>query len=76
MNAPDLQLVDISRGSRLVAKVIDFGVSSSTLAAVGRKVDCPVWLAPEIIRGEEYSIKSGMCHCAQAEEERIIGVLF
>jgi hypothetical protein len=36
-----VQLADISPQSKVVAKVIDFGVSSSALSAVGRKVDCP-----------------------------------
>ncbi len=41
------------------AKVSDFGLSTvNALTAKGRDVDNPLWLAPEVMRGEEYSEKA------------------
>jgi len=43
----------------VVAKVTDFGVSENYLSSSsGRKVDCPMWLAPEVMRNETYTISA------------------
>ena len=43
----------------LMAKVTDFGLSVNSLSSsrVGRVVDCPLWLAPEVINGDPYNEK-------------------
>jgi serine/threonine protein kinase len=53
------QLADISPDSELVAKVCDFGVSiSAAHHTAGRRVDCPVWLAPEVMENKIYTEKA------------------
>jgi serine/threonine protein kinase len=43
----------------VLAKIADFGLSAAMMqSAMGRKVDCPVWLAPEIMRNQEYTTKA------------------
>ena len=41
------------------AKITDFGLSTLSLpkSMVGKIVDCPIWLAPEVMAGEEYTEK-------------------
>ena len=47
------------RNDRLVAKVADFGTSRSLAPTIGgRMVDNPIWLAPEVMRNEEYTEKA------------------
>eukprot|EP01113_Clastostelium_recurvatum_P008933 TRINITY_DN1425_c0_g1_i2.p1 TRINITY_DN1425_c0_g1~~TRINITY_DN1425_c0_g1_i2.p1 ORF type:complete len:3048 (-),score=746.58 TRINITY_DN1425_c0_g1_i2:25-9168(-) len=46
--------------TRLVAKVCDFGLSGLTSAMTGRVVANPVWLAPEIIRGDAHIAKGDL----------------
>ena len=41
----------------VVAKVADFGTCVAATTFVGRVVDNPLWLAPEIMAGFEYSEK-------------------
>jgi leucine-rich repeat kinase 2 len=44
----------------IVAKVADFGTSRLTLFAPmlrGKAVDCPTWLAPEIMERKSYDTK-------------------
>lgn len=51
---------EIQDEDRLIAKVSDFGLSrvSSTGSFLGRVVENPMWLAPEIIENKEYDEKS------------------
>jgi serine/threonine protein kinase len=48
-----------SGGRELIAKITDFGLAVHHMGspAGGKMVDNPRWLAPEIIRGEEYTEK-------------------
>jgi serine/threonine protein kinase len=47
------------QGSYIRAKVADFGTARSLAPIIGgRIVDNPIWLAPEIMRNEEYSEKA------------------
>ncbi len=42
----------------LVAKVADFGTARNLAPTIaGRTVDNPIWLAPEVMRNEEYTEK-------------------
>jgi tRNA A-37 threonylcarbamoyl transferase component Bud32 len=54
----DLKSLNIlMEGSR--AKVADFGLSTLfSITTSGREVDNPRWLAPEVMRGEEYTEKA------------------
>ena len=46
------------KGDALIAKVADFGTSRSLAPTIGgRTVDNPIWLAPEVMRSEEYTEK-------------------
>lgn len=41
-----------------MAKVADFGTARSLAPTIaGRTVDNPIWLAPEVMRNEEYTEK-------------------
>lgn len=42
----------------IVAKVTDFGLTGFAPTLAGREVDNPVWLAPEVMRNEEYTEKA------------------
>ena len=45
--------------SRVIAKIADFGLASrSTLPESRRLVANPLWLAPEILKGESYSTEA------------------
>lgn len=47
-------------GSQLVAKVGDVGIAQGLLVASRlsiRGVDCPVWVAPEILAGTQLNLK-------------------
>ncbi|KAL6061719.1 Center divider [Balamuthia mandrillaris] len=52
------QTTDENGKVQLTAKVSDFGLSINSTWSAGREVDNPLWLAPEVMRGEEYSEKS------------------
>lgn len=42
----------------MTAKVADFGTARSLAPTIaGRTVDNPIWLAPEVMRNEEYTEK-------------------
>ncbi|KAL6060410.1 Myotubularin-like phosphatase domain [Balamuthia mandrillaris] len=57
--SPNILLMDLSKDASVVAKVCDFGLANNVgWQLVGRKVFNPVWLAPEIMRGEEYNTKA------------------
>ncbi|KAL6055426.1 Myotubularin-like phosphatase domain [Balamuthia mandrillaris] len=60
LKSPNILLNDLSEDSAVVAKVSDFGISltSGTTGRAARRVDCPVWLAPEVMRSEEYGPKA------------------
>jgi Leucine-rich repeat (LRR) protein/serine/threonine protein kinase len=42
----------------IIAKVTDFGLTGFAPTLAGREVDNPVWLAPEVMRNEEYTEKA------------------
>jgi len=49
----------VSSEAEVVAKVCDFGVSFMASAqTAGRRVDCPVWLAPEVMANKVYTEKA------------------
>jgi serine/threonine protein kinase len=54
LKSPNVLLASVD--GRLCAKVADFGVAQAIASrgATGRVVQNPTWLAPEIMRGEEY----------------------
>jgi len=59
LKSPNILLADVSPSAEVVAKVCDFGVSLSVANhTVGRRVDCPVWLAPEVMAGKIYTVKA------------------
>eukprot|EP00007_Cunea_sp_BSH-02190019_P005553 CAMPEP_0174232408 /NCGR_PEP_ID=MMETSP0417-20130205/2700_1 /TAXON_ID=242541 /ORGANISM="Mayorella sp, Strain BSH-02190019" /LENGTH=2427 /DNA_ID=CAMNT_0015310457 /DNA_START=88 /DNA_END=7371 /DNA_ORIENTATION=+ len=59
LKSPNILLASVSPHAPVVAKVTDFGVSQILApTTVGRAVACPVWLAPEVIKNEEYSEKA------------------
>jgi len=60
LKSPNIMLSsDLSESAAVVAKVIDFGTSINAAQIVfARKVDCPVWLAPEVMEKKEYTIKA------------------
>ncbi|KAF2075746.1 hypothetical protein CYY_002928 [Polysphondylium violaceum] len=55
-----LMLSDLSDGAEVVCKVSDFGETRAVVtSALGRdKLSNPIWLSPEIMRGEEYTEKA------------------
>jgi len=55
-----MQLVSTADGvTGVVAKVADFGTSQHMEGMIaGRKVDNPVWLAPEVLKNEKYTEKA------------------
>jgi serine/threonine protein kinase/WD40 repeat protein len=59
LKSPNILLASVSAHAPVVAKVTDFGVSQILVpTTIGRAVACPVWLAPEVIKNEEYSEKA------------------
>lgn len=58
LKTPNILLASLDPNAPVVAKITDFGTSLQLTSVSGREVDNPLWLAPEIMRGEEYSIKS------------------
>jgi len=49
-------MYSLNKNDKVVAKITDFGLSMQGLPTLySRMVDCPVWLAPEVIRGEAYN---------------------
>jgi len=60
LKSPNILLVDLSPSASVVAKVCDFGVSISALGTtpLARKVDCPFWLAPEIMENKSFTEKA------------------
>jgi serine/threonine protein kinase len=64
MQTPNIMIVSLKADSPVMAKVGDFGLASRLfLASLRHKLrDFPVgnstWLAPEILREEEYTVKS------------------
>jgi serine/threonine protein kinase len=49
----------MDRDGRIMAKVADFGTARSLAPTIaGRTVDNPIWLAPEVMRNEEYTEKA------------------
>jgi len=55
-----LMLSDLSDNAEVVCKVSDFGETRAVVtSALGRdKLSNPIWLSPEIMRGEEYTEKA------------------
>ncbi|KAL6057314.1 Myotubularin-like phosphatase domain [Balamuthia mandrillaris] len=51
-------LTSIDPDEQVVCKVADFGTCVASTTFVGRVVDNPLWLAPEIMAGYEYSEKA------------------
>jgi len=58
LKSPNILLADLSPQASVVAKLCDFGVSFSGKITTIRKVDCPVWLAPEVIEQKPYTEKA------------------
>ena len=59
LKSPNILLVSTNPSDSVVAVVADFGLSTKWVPVLqGRKVDNPVWLAPEIIKGKEYTEKA------------------
>eukprot|EP01090_Pellita_catalonica_P019897 TRINITY_DN6903_c0_g1_i3.p1 TRINITY_DN6903_c0_g1~~TRINITY_DN6903_c0_g1_i3.p1 ORF type:complete len:917 (+),score=143.65 TRINITY_DN6903_c0_g1_i3:288-3038(+) len=55
----DLKSANVFVTNDNVAKIGDFGTAAQSAYKVGkREVDNPFWLAPEVMRGEEYTPKS------------------
>ena len=56
LKSPNILLLSKKPSDKRVAVVADFGLSKSWIPSLkGRNVDNPVWLAPEILSGKEYS---------------------
>eukprot|EP00005_Dracoamoeba_jomungandri_P014137 CAMPEP_0174277974 /NCGR_PEP_ID=MMETSP0439-20130205/61221_1 /TAXON_ID=0 /ORGANISM="Stereomyxa ramosa, Strain Chinc5" /LENGTH=1598 /DNA_ID=CAMNT_0015370339 /DNA_START=1040 /DNA_END=5837 /DNA_ORIENTATION=- len=51
-------MTSLDPSKRIVAKVADFGTCVASTSFIGRVVDNPLWLAPEIMQGFEYSEKA------------------
>jgi len=60
LKSPNVLLLNTADGAMgTVAKVADFGTSQHMEGmAAGRKVDNPVWLAPEVLKNEKYTEKA------------------
>ena len=60
LKSPNILLASNNERARVVAKVADFGLSSTLVqTASGRDVFNPIWLAPEVmVRGAEYTEKA------------------
>mmetsp|Transcript_33003 Transcript_33003/g.82965 ORF Transcript_33003/g.82965 Transcript_33003/m.82965 type:complete len:2143 (+) Transcript_33003:102-6530(+) len=59
LKSPNVLLVDLREDAEVVAKVADFGLSQAIASTTkGRSVANPVWLAPEIMEGLEYTDKA------------------
>ena len=59
LKSPNILMSSISENDKVVAKVADFGLSQALASTTkGRSVANPIWLAPEIMRNEEYSEKA------------------
>lgn len=62
LKSPNVLLIHKTNEERenapIMAKVTDFGLSGLAPTLAGREVDNPVWLAPEVLREEEYTEKA------------------
>ena len=58
LKTPNVLLASIDPYDAIVAKLSDFGTSLHSYWLNGRVVDNPTWLAPEVMKGLEYSIES------------------
>ena len=59
LKSPNILLSSVNPSDVTVAVVADFGLSKSWVPVLqGRNVDNPVWLAPEILSGKEYTEKA------------------
>ena len=59
LKSPNILLYNLDTSATTVAVVADFGLSKVWVPVLqGRNVDNPVWLAPEILSGKEYSEKA------------------
>jgi small GTP-binding protein len=62
LKSPNILLVhkrpEERENAPIVAKVTDFGLSGLAPTLAGRDVDNPVWLAPEVLKEEEYTEKA------------------
>eukprot|EP01103_Thecamoeba_quadrilineata_P007901 TRINITY_DN17723_c0_g1_i1.p1 TRINITY_DN17723_c0_g1~~TRINITY_DN17723_c0_g1_i1.p1 ORF type:complete len:1221 (-),score=174.69 TRINITY_DN17723_c0_g1_i1:174-3554(-) len=59
LKSPNILLASTQLSSSVIAKVSDFGVSQVLVSTTaGRAVNNPIWLAPEVMRNEEYTEKA------------------
>eukprot|EP01133_Synstelium_polycarpum_P006723 gene6723-7816_t len=72
-----LMLSDLSDAAQVVCKVSDFGETRAVVtSALGReKLSNPIWLAPEVMRGEEYTEKADVYSFAIILWEILTGLL-
>jgi len=60
LKSPNVLISSLHEDDVAMAKVSDFGLSSTAEMQYVRLVNNPVWLAPEIIQGEGYSLSADM----------------
>jgi len=58
LKSPNILLASVDANASVVAKVCDFGVSLNSAQHTGRIVDCPLWLAPEVLQNKPYTEKA------------------
>jgi serine/threonine protein kinase len=58
LKSPNILLKSLEAKSPAVAKVADFGLSGLEHTLTGQPIQNPVWLAPEILSGEEFTVQS------------------
>jgi len=58
MKSYNILMVTDDPDAPVCAKVSDFGTCVATTTFMGRAVDNPIWLAPEIMKGWEYTTKA------------------
>eukprot|EP01089_Gocevia_fonbrunei_P003420 TRINITY_DN13381_c0_g1_i1.p1 TRINITY_DN13381_c0_g1~~TRINITY_DN13381_c0_g1_i1.p1 ORF type:complete len:113 (+),score=24.46 TRINITY_DN13381_c0_g1_i1:81-419(+) len=57
LKSPNVLLAGGAVPGSIIAKIADFGLSRSVATTIGgRGVDNPVWLAPEVMKNEEYIV--------------------
>lgn len=54
LKSPNILMFSLDEQSPIMAKVSDFGLSSTGVTQYARLVDNPVWCAPEILKGQPY----------------------
>uniref|UniRef100_A0A6B2L2K1 Protein kinase domain-containing protein n=1 Tax=Arcella intermedia TaxID=1963864 RepID=A0A6B2L2K1_9EUKA len=58
LKSPNVMLTSLDPNSEVVAKITDFGLSKVSLGGFsGKFADNPIWLAPEILRNEQYDVR-------------------